>query len=221
MKSLKSLINSAGIGSLRKMKKNELLEAAQVIRKALRSRRKTFQSHGVEHGIPEQYRSDLPSNDDFENRNDVLQWVNDALQYMREPESTYRGYQKAVSDRMAAYNETLAKQGNKTFDSLEDFNRFGQFMGEAAERFYDFSMASSQVKEMYEQAERLGVDPNQFLKNYDYWEQHLEKLQEAEPISWNRTGKPVYASDYARQLHLPRMKDFYADMPRTTKKGRK
>ena len=73
-----------------------------------------------------------------------------------------------------------------TFDSLEDFNRFGQFMGEASERFYDFSMASSQVKEMYEQAERLGVDPNQFLKNYDYWEQHLEKLQEAEPISWNR-----------------------------------
>lgn len=214
MKTLKSLISSAGIGTLRKMKKNELISAAQVIRKGLNARRKTFQKHNALQGIPEQYRGDLPLSGDFENRNDVLSWVNDALQYMREPESTYRGYQKNVSDRMAAYNETLGKQGRDQFKSLEDFNSFGNFMGEAAERFSEFSLVSDQVVEMYDQAERLGLDPKQFIKNFDYWSEHLEKLQEAEPISWKRSGKPVYASDYARQLHLPRMRDFYADNPK-------
>ena len=215
MKSLKSLINSAGIGSLRKMKKNELLQVANIIRKSLRSRRKTFEKYDSLKAIPEEYRDVLPSNADFENRNEIISWLSDSLQYLRTPESTYKGYQKAVADRMAAYNETLSKSEHhrEQFKTIEDFDRFGTFMKEAAERFLDFQKASDQVYEMYEQAQRLGVDPNQFLKNYDYWEKHLEKLQEAETINWSRTGKPVYASDYARQLHLPSMRSEYEDMP--------
>ena len=211
---LKQLIGSAGIGTLRRMKKNELINAAATIRKALKSRRQTFQKHGALKGIPEQYRGDLPLSEDFETRNDALSWVNEALQYMRTPESTYKGYHAAVSERMSAYNETLRQEGRAEFDTEEDFDRFGRFMGSTAERFAEFSLVSDQVVEMYDQAQRLGLDPKQFIRNFDYWAEHLDKLEEAEPIDWRRSGKPVYASDYARQLHLPRMREYYSEHPK-------
>ena len=212
MKTLKSLLGSAGIGSLRRMKRNELVQAAATVRKALRSRASTFAKHDAEAAFPFEDIEDLPTAADFENRSELLSWLSDALKFLNKPEeSTYRGYMAAVNARMAAYNETLNQEGRKGFDTLEDFNRFGKFMGEAQERFRDFSVVSDQVVEMYDQAERLGVDPEQFMRNFDYWKTHLEDLQDATPIEWQRKGKPVYASDYARQLHLPRMKDFYKD----------
>ena len=51
------------------------------------------------------------------------------------------------------------------------------------------------------------------MRNFEYWSnsENLQELSNATEISWKRSGKPVYASDYARQLHLPKMKEFYKD----------
>lgn len=221
-RTLKSLIGSAGIGTLTRMKKSELVSAAATIRKALRSRAQTFARHDAMQGIPERFRTDLPTAKDFENRNSLLSWVNDALHYLREPESTYKGWEKGVNARLDAYNQTLQETGRKTFKNMDDFNRFGRFMGEMQERFGEnWHGVSDQVYEMQEQAERLGLDPSQLTRNFDYWAEHLEDLQQAEPINYRRSGKPVYASDYARQLHLPKLKEYYEQHPELASRKRR
>lgn len=221
MKSLKSLLGAAGIGSLSRMKRNELVQAAATVRKALRSRAGTFRKHDAEAAFPFEYLEDLPTAEDFESRNEMLSWLSGALKFLNSPRGTFKGYQKAVSEQMAAYNQTLADSGRKTFGSIEDFDRFGRFMKDASERFKDFGFVSDQVYEIYEQSERLGVDPEQFMRNFDYWAANLEKLQDATPIEWSRKGKKVYASDYARQMHLDKMRDFYADHGRSIKRRKR
>ena len=221
MKTLKSLIGAAGIGSLSRMKRNELIDAAGTVRKALRSRAATFKKHDAEAAFPFEYLEDLPTAADFESRNEMLSWLTDALKFLNSDRGTWKGYQKAVSDQMAAYNETLAAGGRQTFGSLEEFDQFGRFMKDATERFNDFSFVSDQVYEIYEQSKRLGVDPDQFMRNFDYWAANLDKLQDATPIEWSRKGKKVYASDYARQLHLDKMRDYYADHGKTIKRRKR
>ena len=221
MKTLKSLIGAAGIGSLSRMKRNELVDAAGTVRKALRSRAATFKKHDAEAAFPFEYLEDLPTAADFETRNEMLSWLTDALKFLNSDRGTWKGYQKAVSDQMAAYNETLAAGGRQTFGSLEEFDQFGRFMKDATERFNDFSFVSDQVYEIYEQSKRLGVDPEQFMRNFDYWAANVDKLQDATPIEWSRKGKKVYASDYARQLHLDKMRDYYADHGKTIKRRKR
>jgi hypothetical protein len=119
---------------------------------------------------------------------------------------------------MDAYNKTMADSEQDTFKSFEEFDRYGRFMGSMQERFGAlWSYASDQTKELYDAAkkngadlgeltERLNLDPEQLIKNFEFWSEHMDALVSAEPITWHRAGRPVYASDYARKLGLGKIR---------------
>ena len=203
---IQELLNAAGAKQLRKLKAPDLKKTYKQISKALKGRTKTFRKHGREEAVPERFRDGLESPEDM-SKNEMLSHITDALRYMNDKESSYRGWHEKQMGRMKAYNETMEASGQPTFDSEEDFDRYGRFMGDMQDRFGElWHYNSDQAKEMYAQAERLNLDVNQLTKNFDFWADHLEELAEADPITWHRSGRPVYASDYARKLGLGKIR---------------
>ena len=203
---IQQLLNAAGANQLRKLKAPDLKKAYKQISKALKGRTKTFRKHGREEAVPERFRDGLESPEDM-SKNEMLSHITDALRYMNDKESSYRGWHEKQMGRMKAYNETMEASGQPTFDSEEDFDRYGRFMGDMQDRFGElWHYNSDQAKEIYAQAERLNLDVNQLTKNFDFWADHLEELAEADPITWHRAGRPVYASDYARKLGLGKIR---------------
>lgn len=203
---IQQLLNAAGINTLRKLNKTDLKKTYKQISKALKGRTKTFRKHGREEAVPERFRDGLENPADM-SRNEMLADISDALAYMRGKVSTYKGWEELQQSRMDAYNKTMADSGQPLFETKEDFDDYGRFMGEMQERFGDlWHYNSDQSKEMYTQARRLNLDPRQLTKNFDFWADHLEELAEADPITWHRAGRPVYASDYARKLGLGKIR---------------
>lgn len=203
---IQQLLNAAGANQLRKLKAPDLKKTYKQISKALKGRTKTFRKHGREEAVPERFRDGLESPEDM-SKNEMLSHITDALRYMNDKESSYRGWHEKQMGRMKAYNETMKASGQATFDSEEDFDRYGRFMGDMQDRFGElWHYNSDQAKEMYAQAERLNLDVNQLTKNFDFWADHLEELAEADPITWHRADRPVYASDYARKLGLGKIR---------------
>lgn len=203
---IKELLN-AHPTILRKLKKPELESVFKNVNRALKRRYKTFEKHGA----ADAFREDLAGGLDQMpgTKNELVSEISEALAYMRKPEATYSGYMTKERSRMNAYNDTLEAEGGDTFGSLEEFRDYGRFMGDMQDRFGDiWKNNSDQVREMYEQGKRLGLDPRQLTRNYDYWSEHLDDLAEATPITWHREGRKVYASDYARKLGLPSIKSW-------------
>ena len=203
---IQQLLNAAGINTLRKLNKDDLKKTYRQISKALKGRTKTFRKHGREEAVPERFRDGLKNPADM-SRNEMLADISDALAYMRGQVSTFKGWSEVQQKRMDAYNKTMSDSGQPLFKTKEDFDDYGRFMGEMQERFGDlWHYNSDQAKEMYTQARRLNLDPRQLTKNFDFWADHLEDLAEADPITWHRSGRPVYASDYARKLGLGKIR---------------
>lgn len=220
---IKELLN-AHPTILRKLRKPELESVYKNVSRALKRRYKTFEKHGA----ADAFREDLAGGMDQMpgTKNELVSEISEALAYMRKPEATYSGYRQKELDRYNAYRETVEKQieegsTRRQFEDLEDFREFGNFMKYAEMKTSgDWSHASDQAVELYEQAKRLGIDSFQLNKNFEYWREHLDKLSEAEPISWSDKGRKVYASDYARKLGLPSIRK-YNDEHGYSKKSRR
>lgn len=203
---IQQLLNAAGINTLRKLNKADLKKTYRQISKALKGRTKTFRKHGRVEAVPERFRDGLENPADM-SRNEMLAGISDALAYMRGQVSTFKGWSEVQKSRMDAYNKTMADSGQPLFETQGDFDDYGRFMGDMQERFGDlWHYNSDQAKEMYTQARRLNLDPKQLTKNFDFWADHLEELAEADPITWHRAGRQVYASDYARKLGLGKIR---------------
>lgn len=209
---IKQLLNAASLNVLRKMKKPDLQKVFRQIDRALKGRRKTFEKHGLEDKFRGTYARGL--GDAPDTRNELISDISEALSYMRTPESTYMGYRKKELDRFNAYKDTIESQRadgstRRQFEDIDDFREFGDFMEYAKMKTAaSWEKASDEAVELFEQARRLGIDPSQLDKNFDYWREHLKELSEADPITWQRTGRKVYASDYARKLGLPPIRSY-------------
>lgn len=92
----------------------------------------------------------------------------------------------------------------------EQFDQYGRFMNEMQERegAKGWSYASALAKKMAVEALRLNMDPAKFMRNFDYWSDHLDDLERARPLVRSR---PVRASDYIKQLKLPTIRSWKND----------
>ena len=182
-----------------------LNEAYQTLKSVFNKRAKTFRKHGAERALPPGFRKGMQSSVGM-TESEKLQALKDVSAFMRGERSTYSGWRRSELEQMESLNEAL--DGVYHFDSLDDFRKYGEFMGEMQTRLGEmWKVQSSQVRELFFQAQRLGVDSSQFLKNFEYWIEHAEELQKAKPLSYS--GRGLKTSDYARQLHLPSINEFY------------
>lgn len=201
----KEIINLAAY-QVNKLTGGELSEAYQTLKSVFNKRAATFRKHGAEKALPSEFRQGMPSSRGMTEA-EKLQTLKDISAFMRGERSSYSGWKRSELEQMDQLNESLG--GDYHFDSLEDFKRYGEYMGEMQSRLGEmWKFQSSQIRELYFQSQRLGLDPQQFNKNYEYWLAHAEELQEAKPLQYK--GRGVKASDYARKLKLPKISTWYA-----------
>ena len=202
----KEIINLAAY-QVNKLTGGALNEAYQTLKSVFNKRAKTFRKHGAERALPPGFRKGMPSSKGLSEA-EKLQTLKSAAAFMRGSRSSYSGWKRSELEQMDSLNEAL--DGVYHFDSMDDFRKYGEFMGEMQTRLGEmWKVQSSQIRELYFQSQRLGVDPQQFTKNFEYWMKHAEELQKATPLQYK--GRGVKASDYARQLHLPKISTWYEE----------
>lgn len=210
-----------------KLESMALGSAYTILRSAFNKRVRTFAKHDALRALPFQFRSGMPSARNLSDE-EKLRLLKEASAFMRGSRSSYSGWKRSELEQMESLNESL--DGVFHFNNLEEFRQYGEFMGEMQTRAGTMwgGGESSQVREIFFQSVRLGLDPRQFLKNFEYWLDHAEQLQKAKKIEWESGSRKVKASDYARQLKLPKMSEWYESKnyshevsERYTKKGMK
>lgn len=222
---ISDIVNMAAY-KVNKLTGSALSAAYTTLKSAFNKRVKVFQKHDAERALPTQFRNGMRSSLGM-TEEEKLQAIKEASAYMRGSRSSYSGWKRSEIEQMESLNESL--DGDFHFNSLEEFRKYGEFMGEMQTRMGTmWHGESNQVRELYFQAQRLGIGTQQFLKNYEYWLEHAEQLQKAKPIEWSSSGRKVKASDYARQLKLPKMSEWYESQNYShelsesmTRKGRK
>lgn len=183
----------------------ELRRAYKSVSASLRGRRQAFQKHGALSGMPEKYRGGIRKVSSFDTEAELRQYMKTGIAYMKGSVSTFSGYQESVIKR----KEAIEKKRGRKFESVEDFNKWGDFMGEMQERLQIAWKSISQLAwELFDEAERLNLDPEQLMKNYEYWAAHIEELKEAEPL---KRGRDLRASDYLKSLKIEKIGDYYTE----------
>ena len=181
----------------------ELKRAFKSVSASLRGRMKGFKNAGKETAFTKKYKSGIRKASSFESEADMLDYVKQGLSDILGVRSTISGYNKAETERRMNLESSLGYH----FKTDAEYDRFGKFMSEMGTRLGEAWKAISDVAwELFKESERLNLDPTQLMKNYEYWAEHLEDLQEAEPM---KRGRDLRPSDYLKKLKLEKVSDFY------------
>ena len=186
---------------LGKLTKAELQPIYRELRSAVQRRLKTFERHNETGAVPKRIRElGAPSK---LSKKDLIKSIGAAGNFYTSERGTYSGYRRERRKLKVKMEKRIG-----TPMSEEAFDNLGAFMGEMRDRAKDmFNNISGKAVELYAAAKDKGMDPKQFLRNYEYWtdENNLEKFKEADPIS---RGRKVYPSDYIKALGLPTIKSY-------------
>ena len=184
----------------------ELRRAFKSVSASLRMRRQAFARHDKLSGMPEKYRGGIRKAGSFDTEAEMRDYMKTGLAYMKGRVSTFSGYQESISEKRKAIE---AKRG-KPFKSNEEFERWGDFLAEMQERnkMSWHSISDVVQSELWDESERLNIDPMQLMKNFEYWSEHLEDLKKAKPL---KRGRELRASDYLKALKLENISTYYAN----------
>lgn len=181
---------------------SEVRKAYQNVRRTARSRAQTFERHGA--AVPGLLASLTGSSKGVD--------VGELRHRVKNAAYQYRWGRAAVS--YAAYEEQQEEFRNRMQESMPDLDlstpekmdAYGKFMGEMQARYGEMWHAvSNQARDIYREAVRLNVDPRAFMRNYDYWADHIAELERTDPIH-TRSERKLQPSDYARKLGLEKIK---------------
>ena len=186
---------------LSKLTKAELTEIYRGLRNAAKRRMRTFEKHKETIGIPKRVRElKAPSK---LNKKELIKSIGTAGNWYLSERGTYTGYKRERRKLKAKFEKRLGSTlSDKEFDDV------GRFIGDMRDRAGDmFKDASKKAIVLYGAAKDKGMDPDQFLRNWDYWtkDEHLKAFQDTDIIK--KEGK-VYPSDYIRALGLPTIKSY-------------
>ena len=187
---------------LSKMSKKELRSAYSQLRSAVKKRQATFKKHNAEYAVPKTVReAKAPSK---MNMKELRSAISAAGNFYLSDKGTYTKWKKKQKERKKKLEDNLGIP--LTDDQMDSF---GEFMSEARYRSGD-NYVSAQAAELYAAATEKNMDPDQFLRNYDYWtqEKNLEALKQADEITRSRK---VYPSDYIKKLGLQPIKSYVSD----------
>ena len=183
------------------LSESELKVNYQNIKKIVNSRVNTFEKHGIGEALPVKIQGGLPSSRG-RSEDALLQDIKESLAWMRGSRSTYAGYQKAQDTFRERMQESMPDLDLSDEGKMKSF---GEFMGDMQARYGEMWHAiSNQARDIYREAIRLNTDPRAMMKNYDYWADHIEDLENADPIR-SRSGRQLKPSEYARKLGLEKI----------------
>lgn len=191
---LKSLIEQSA-REWSAMSGSELRKAYQQVKHAMAERAKTFAKYGQEGRV-------LPSSRGL-SEYDLRTKLKSASAYMRGRRSTYGGWKQSEADQLHKMQEAMPDMG---FETPDDLRKFGDFMNEMDDRFGNIKYDSMDAKKLYKEAQRLNVDPKKFMRNFEYWMDHVDDLAQQQPIKQREGSRALKPSDYARKIEGGRMR---------------
>ena len=193
----------------------------RALKNSLDTRLRTFAKHGALSDVPKRILNvgGVRGKSDRE----IMQGIRDMADFMKNEEiGTYAKYKETVQERMEHMEDVIGDDFQ--FESEEEYDSMRRFMGEMQERFAsgemwkkwsgDSASLYGELKDngidahegvpLFSEARRLGLDPRQFLRNYEYWMNNVDALRSAKPIR-SKEGRKLYPSDYARKLGLDKV----------------
>ena len=179
-------------------------EKAYSMLKGMSTRRAaTFQKHGAP--VPDQL-SRLQASAGSLSDDDLSRAIGIQSSTLQGRGMNYAGYVQMQNERRNMLKERFGL--NNLTD--EQFDQYGAFMNAMQERegARGWEYASALAKKIAIEAIRLNMDPSKFMRNFDYWTDHIDELEKAKPLERSR---PVRASDYIKQLKLPTIKAWRND----------
>ena len=174
----------------------------RALKNSLDSRIRTFAKHGSLDAVPDRILNvgGVKGKSDAE----ILQGIRDMSNFMRNEErGTYKQWRETQDERMDRMEDVIGD--DYEFESDEDYEDMRRFLGEMQDRFGGGEMwkeVSGDAAQLWGEAKRLNLDPRQFLRNYEYWSDHVDDLKNAAPI---QSDRKLYPSDYARKLGLAKV----------------
>ena len=165
------------------------------MRRVLKSRFKTFEKHGLGEAIPRRFRDGVATVRQLEKEGALAREISRALGYLEGKTSTARGYMETPREGSSNLEKAI---GHPL--SPKEYADYKSFMDEMATRLKEtWKHVSDEALEMIEQSRRLGIGIEQFQKNFDYWVENIQKLQDVDQIM-TKAGRPAKASTYIRRL---------------------
>ena len=165
------------------------------MRRVLKSRFKTFEKHGLGEAIPRRFRDGVATVRQLEKEGALAREISRALGYLEGKTSTARGYMETPREGTSNLEKAI---GHPL--SPKEYADYKSFMDEMATRLKEtWKHVSDEALEMIEQSRRLGIGIEQFKKNFDYWVENIQKLQDVDQIM-TKAGRPAKASTYIRRL---------------------
>lgn len=192
---LRDIINMPLV-RLKELTRGELSKAYRQVVKSVESKVKGFESKGLADVLPK-VAKDIPNAPTPRN-------ISELSNFLLSNKSNVNKYIQHEKAMMKTIEERLSSEDyDFEFESLEEYQDYKRFLGAMAERVGEnWKYVSGEGMELYAEAKRLNLNPNQFLRNANYWIEHVEELTEAKPLS----RKTIRPSDYARQLKLPKIR---------------
>ena len=180
------------------MSGTELRKAYQQVKHAMKDRAKTFVKHG-EGSLAKV----LPSSRGL-TEEQMQTRLKTASAYLRnEQRSKYAGWHESAVNKLHQMQAAMPDMGFKT---IEDVRKFGNFMDEMEDRYRNIQYDSMTAKKLYKEAQRLNVDPTKFMRNFEYWMDHVDDLAKQQPIRQREGSRALKPSDYARKIEGGRMR---------------
>lgn len=201
-------------GRLNKILHRSLLEASELsqkelrsdynyLRKVIRSRQKSFEKRGQSALFSKAYAAGFTSLKNIKSKPQLMAEMARMENYLLSNRSTVEGalaYQAQEEKRRQSLSETLDRDLTP-----EEFDNIGEFLGQMQDRLKEvWKTVSDRAIKLFEEAQRLNLDPGQFLRNYDYWMEHVDALEGARPLNYAY----VKPSSYIEQLRLPSISEW-------------
>ena len=181
------------------IKGENLRKSYQQVKEILHKRAKVFEKHGMAAPF-----APLPSSRGLSEKQ-MRAELKEALSNVDYARRTYSGYAKAEKIRKSKIEKAFKEKFGWYPKTPAEWRRFDDFMKEMEARYGDMNgFLSSSAVRIYAQALRIGGDPRQFMKNFDYWEAHIRDLEKAKPVK-SRSATPPKPSYFARKLGLEKI----------------
>lgn len=165
---------------LKAMGEKETLKAYETIAKEVRKRRREFKRAGRLDKFRQDLQGGLESPEGL-TQAEMKETISSILAYFRGKPSTLSGWEELHAERL----ETLRTRFGLESLSDEEFEKYGEFMGEMQEKYGDdWGFYSAEAQKMAVEALESGDDDlSQFVKNFDYWtENTAQKMKEYKSI---------------------------------------
>lgn len=156
---------------IRDMSAGDIRSAYVKMRKAANQRLTRMEKAGL--GTMGSYR--FPKVRDLSERQ-MAEQLAEASRYMRDPRHTIPGERLFINDEL----RKLHKDGYKWVNE-DNFYAFTEFMEDLREQYGNKAFDSGDAADVFNNAQKIGIDPDVVKENFDYFAEHLAELKRMRP----------------------------------------